>query len=104
MRFDVFMPDTEQMSTRRRAMLVAGIAMLTPQWLSAAQPAAKRARIGILSPFSAGTDPFREAVEQRLHELGYDNGRGAEVEYRSAAGAAGRLPQLATELVTLKVD
>jgi len=40
----------------------------------------------------------------RLHELGYHEGRNLAVDYRSAAGQADRLPQLATELVALRPD
>ena len=89
---------------KRRTLLFAGIAIFKPGLLFAAEPAAKQARIGILSPFTATADPFREAVQQRLRELGYETGRGTTIEYRSAGSAADRLPQLAAELVRLQAS
>jgi len=45
-----------------------------------------------------------EAFRQGLHDLGYIEGQNIVVEWRSAKGNADRLPDLATELVRLKVD
>ena len=45
-----------------------------------------------------------EAFRQGLHDLGYIKGQNIVVEWRSAKGNADRLPDLATELVRLKVD
>jgi len=39
-----------------------------------------------------------------LHDLGYDNGRNIIIEYRRAAGKVESLPELADELIRLKVD
>lgn len=71
-----------------------------------AQPTDKGYRIGYLSIGSASTTYTRplEAFRQRLHELGWDEGRNLHIEYRYAEGQADRLPALADELVRLKVD
>lgn len=71
-----------------------------------AQPTDKGYRIGYLSIGSASTTYNRplEAFRQRLHELGWDEGRNLHIEYRYAEGQADRLPALADELVRLKVD
>lgn len=61
-------------------------------------------RIGVLSPLNSSADAFRDAFEQRLKELQYRTGRNIAVEYRSSEGMAERLPQLAVDLVRLKVD
>jgi putative ABC transport system substrate-binding protein len=45
-----------------------------------------------------------EAFRQGLRELGYVEGRNYIIEYRSADGRRERFPDLATELVRLKVD
>lgn len=55
-------------------------------------------RIGYLS---AG--PFNENFGQRLSELGYIEGRNLAIEYRLAKHTK-RYPELAAELVGLKVD
>jgi ABC-type uncharacterized transport system substrate-binding protein len=49
---------------------------------------------------SARIDAFR----QRLHELGYIEGKNIMIESRSAEGKLERLPALAAELLGLKVD
>jgi putative ABC transport system substrate-binding protein len=70
-----------------------------------AQQAARIPRIGILLPPSASVISARvEAFRQRLRELGYVEGKNILIEYRSAEGKLERLPDLAAELVQLKVD
>lgn len=67
-----------------------------------AQPAAKLVRIGYLTPTP---NAEREAVfRQALAKLGYVEGRNFVIEYSSADGNFARLPDLASELVRLKVD
>ena len=70
-----------------------------------AQPAAKVARIGYLSPSSAAADAAQsEAFRQGLRALGYVEGQSVLVEARYADGRPERLQELAAELVRLKVD
>ena len=69
-----------------------------------AQPARALPRIGVLSPFNSSADAFRDAFQQRLKELGYVAGRNIQLEYRAAEGVADQLPQLAIDLVKLKVN
>jgi putative tryptophan/tyrosine transport system substrate-binding protein len=62
-------------------------------------------RIGLLIPgtaatFSARTDAFR----QGLRDLGYSEGQSIALEYRYADGKFERLPELAAEMLRLKVD
>ena len=70
-----------------------------------AQQPARIPRIGILIPTSASFISARlEAFRQRLRELGYVEGKNIVIEYRYAEGKPERLPDLAAELVGLKVD
>ncbi|HEY3177675.1 MAG TPA: ABC transporter substrate-binding protein [Casimicrobiaceae bacterium] len=45
-----------------------------------------------------------DALRKGLRELGYVEGRNLIIEYRSADGRADRFPELASELVRLKID
>jgi len=67
-----------------------------------AQQTKKIPRIGFLSPTS--DDSRVEAFRQGLRELGYTDRQNIAIEYRWAEGNFERLPQLANELVQLKVD
>jgi putative ABC transport system substrate-binding protein len=65
----------------------------------------KNARIGLLSPFSrSATALWHEAFRQGLHNLGWIEGKNILIEYRYADGRAEILPELAADLVRLKVD
>src|SRR5262245_29679512 len=62
-------------------------------------------RIGYLSALdpaseSTRTEPFRRA----LRELGYIEGQNIAIEYRYGEGKRDRAPELAADLVRLKVD
>jgi putative tryptophan/tyrosine transport system substrate-binding protein len=67
-----------------------------------AQQPKKVPRLGFLSPTS--DDSRVEAFRQGLRELGYVEGQNIAIEYRWADGKFDRLPDLALELVRLKVD
>ena len=72
--------------------------------VQAQQPAGIH-RIGILSPSSGSVFPARvEAFRRRLRDLGYVEGKNIVIEYRYVEGKGERLPDLAAELVRLKVD
>ena len=63
------------------------------------------ARIGYLSPFDPASDSNgTEAIRLGLRERGYIEGQNTAIEYRYAEGKLDRLPELAAELVRLKVD
>ena len=70
-----------------------------------AQPAATVPRIGLLDPGSPATSQSRiDAIHQGLRDVGYLEGQNMVLEYRWAEGNLDRLPDLATELVRLRVD
>jgi putative ABC transport system substrate-binding protein len=71
----------------------------------AAQPARAAVRIGVLDAVSAEANAENlDALRQGLRELGYVEGQGFALEYRSADDRPERFPDLARELVALKVD
>jgi putative tryptophan/tyrosine transport system substrate-binding protein len=90
----------------KRKLSFALSAMLFALCVTAgAQQPAKIPRIGILIPTSASFSSARlEAFRQRLREHGYVEGKNIVIEYRYAEGKPERLPDLAAELVRLKVD
>jgi ABC-type uncharacterized transport system substrate-binding protein len=72
-----------------------------------AQQPAKVPRIGLLIPGSASGPqiaPRVESFRQGLQDLGYIEGNNIIIEYRYADGRSERLPELAEELVRLKID
>ena len=86
------------------ATLLGGAAAAWP--LAAhAQQAAKLPTIGVLG---AGTpsawSPWVAAFAQRLHELGWSEGRTIAIKYRWAEGRPERFAEIAAEFVRLKVD
>jgi putative ABC transport system substrate-binding protein len=70
-----------------------------------AQPAAKVYRIGSLAlPTAESVAPLLPALNEELSDLGYVEGRNIVFERRYADGRLERLPDLAAELVRLRVD
>ena len=85
--------------------LALGALLIALSVSAEAQQPARIPRIGILGPSSASSFlPRVEAFRQRLRELGYVEGKNIVIEYRYAEGKLDRLPDLAAELVRLKVD
>ena len=61
--------------------------------------------IGYLSSVTpSGNLAYDEAFRHGLRDLGYIEGRNVTIEYRYAEGKLDRLPELAAQLVHLKVD
>ena len=71
---------------------------------SDAQQATKVWRIGHLGYAYPTAAKDLEAFRQRLRDLGYVEGKNLVIESRSAESGFERLPELAAELVSLKVD
>ena len=90
-----------------RRTFVGGVAgaLLAAPLAARAQQAGKVYRIGILEAIPAAQNAANlEALRKGLRDLGYVEGRNLIIEYRSADGRAERFPDLASELVRLKVD
>ena len=70
-----------------------------------AQQTGKIFRIGYLDNSTASGIAVRlEAFRQELSKLGWIEGKNITIEYRFAEGKLERLPELAADLVRLKVD
>ena len=70
-----------------------------------AQQTGKIFRIGFLDKSTAsGSAVLLEAFRQELSKLGWIEGKNITIEYRFAEQKHERLPELAAELVRLKVD
>jgi putative ABC transport system substrate-binding protein len=62
-------------------------------------------RMGYLSSLSSSSESTRaEAIRLALRELGYIEGQNIAIESRYGEGKLNRAPELAVELVRLKVD
>jgi ABC-type uncharacterized transport system substrate-binding protein len=88
----------------RLAVALLALALLAAPLAAEAQEPAKVARIGYLAAAMATNPHFPEAFRQGLRDLDYVESRNVVIEYRSADGQLERLPDLAAELVRLKVD
>ena len=104
----ILLPDSFTSRTRRHALTRFALAVLLLAVVPVAahaQVATKVWRVGFLGPgsYSSG-DPRVEALRRGFRELGYTEGHNLAFEFRWAQGNARRLPELATELATLKVD
>jgi putative ABC transport system substrate-binding protein len=89
----------------KKIVWLVTILLLTATTFVEAQQPNKVSRIGYLSGASLSAIPKRiEALRQGLRELGYVEGKNIVIEWRWAEGKPDRLPDLAAELVHLKVD
>jgi putative ABC transport system substrate-binding protein len=88
---------------RRELLLLLGGAMTAGRALRAQQKAMPV--VGLLSSFSRGPiPPGSGPVAQGLRETGYVYGQNAAIEFRWADSNYDRLPALAADLVSRKVD
>src|SRR5512133_1437671 len=88
---------------RRKFLATLGSAAAGwPLAASAQQP--KVPTIGALVIGNISTEEFWREFRQGLGDLGYIEGQNIRFEFRSAEGKIDRLPELAAELVRLKVD
>jgi putative ABC transport system substrate-binding protein len=85
--------------------ILIAVALVAVGVVAQAQQPKKVPRIGYLSSGDSARDSARsEAIRLALRELGYIEGQNIATEYRYAEGKLDRFPELAAELVRLKVD
>jgi ABC-type uncharacterized transport system substrate-binding protein len=81
------------------------VVLLAVAVIAEAQQPKKVPRIGYLTALNPATESDRsEPFRLALRKLGYIEGQSIAIEYRNAAGKLDRYPELAAELVGLKVD
>ena len=92
------------MNKKLRSFIIVA-AMLVLAHLAHAQQAGKIFRIGFLdSSTASGIAALLKAFFQELSKLGWIEGKNFTIEYRFAEQKRERLPDLAADLVRLKVD
>jgi putative ABC transport system substrate-binding protein len=92
------------MKRREFITLIGGAAAAWPLVVRAQQPA-KLPTIGFLGTAAASAwAPWTAAFVQRLHELGWIEGRTVVIQYRWAEGRTDRFAEIAAEFVRIKVD
>jgi putative ABC transport system substrate-binding protein len=91
---------------RKWVRLFAIVLVLTACGATAeAQQTGKIPRMGFLDPsIASGSTGLVEAFQQELSKLGWIEGKNITIEYRFAEQKPERLPDLAADLVRLKVD
>jgi putative tryptophan/tyrosine transport system substrate-binding protein len=100
--------NAEMMWAMRKAAalsIVVAVILLAVAVIADAQQPKKVPRIGYLSASDPARESARsEAIRQALRELGYIEGQNIAIEYRYSKARVDRAPELAAELVRLKVD
>jgi putative ABC transport system substrate-binding protein len=92
------------MKRREFITLLGGAAAAWPL-AAPAQQAGKLPTIGVLGGATPSAESQRvAALVQRLHELGWIEGRTVAIEYRWAEGRSARLAEIAADFVSLRVD
>lgn len=91
----------------RRPLLLASwllVLLLAPAWAAAAEPLNRLMTIGVLTINPPLPNVTYAKLAQELAKLGQVEGKTFAIEVRHASGHAERLPDLAAELVRMKVD
>jgi ABC-type uncharacterized transport system substrate-binding protein len=93
------------MKKARVSSILSVVVLLAVEVTAQAQQPKKVPRIGYLSAGNPTSESTRsEPIRLALRELGYIEGQNIAIEYRYADGEPDRFPELAAELVRLKVD
>jgi ABC-type uncharacterized transport system substrate-binding protein len=93
------------MMNRRVFITQLGGSILGLPLAAGAQQAGKNVRLGYLSSNPpSDTEAAIDAFRKRLRDFGYVEGQNLVIDYRYAEGRFEKLPELAVELVRLRVD
>ena len=97
-------PKAAIQNPRWLTLSVIAFVLVVTEIVAQAQQPKKVPRIGFLLPYSYTPDHRIEAFKQGMLELGYVEGQNFTIEYRWADGKFDKLPDLAADLIRLKVD
>src|SRR5687767_4527629 len=105
-RFSLLQAVSPQSAIRNyKSAILVGAFLFTLCSSAEAQQTGKLFRIGYLdNSTAAGRAGLLEAFQQELSKLGWIEGKNFTIEYRFAEQKSERLPELAADLVRLKVD
>ena len=97
-------PEPQGAAVKRRQFitLIGGAAVGWPLAARAQQP--KVPTVGVLVVGAPGSEQFWRLFREGMRELGHIEGQNIRFEFRSDEGKISRLPELAAELVRIKVD
>jgi ABC-type uncharacterized transport system substrate-binding protein len=85
--------------------ILTAVVLVAVAVIAEAQQPAKVPRLGYLATSNPAAESTRsEPFRQALRDRGYIEAQNIAIEYRYAQGKLDRLPELAAELVRLKVD
>lgn len=99
----LFLVRRRSLLTTALGVIVAVSLLVTP--LAGAQQAGKLFKIGwLVLPQASPLPSSPGSIRDRLHDLGYVEGRHYSIEWRFAGGNYERLPELAADLVRARVD
>jgi putative ABC transport system substrate-binding protein len=90
--------------TTALVVLVAIGVVVAPLAVAAEQPTTPRIGFLLMGSSQAGLTPLFDAFRAGLRELGWIENENIAIEYRFAGESPNRLPELAADLVRLKVD
>ena len=97
--------DREKDMKKKITVLTLCVLLFAPCWFAAVQQTGKIFRIGYLDNSTAsGSAVSLEAFRQEMSKLGWIEGKNITIEYRFSEQKFERLPELAADLVRLKVD
>jgi ABC-type uncharacterized transport system substrate-binding protein len=89
---------------RRKFLATAvGAAVAWPLAARAQQPD-KTSRVGYIRAGTSNNDPYQEAFERGMRDLGYVEGRNIAFEFRHYGDDVGSIPSLISDLLRAKVD
>src|SRR5437773_9117281 len=98
-------PEGHMASHIERRKFLATLGSAAAAWpLAARAQQPKVPTVGALVIGNISPEEFWREFRQGLRDLGYVEGQNIRFEFRSAEGQINRLPELAAELVRLKVD